>query len=609
MKTPKTQPKARSVILRQLIWRAGASMVVCCLLGQSLLAQKAALNQSPGPHYVGESIIVQVALTSYVGDEEVTAVYTGEDERIKVTGPTVGQSTNSYTQIVNGRYSQTTYTNYKFNFQVTSNSEDSIDVGPFILKIGDQETDLGSRTFRFEKLSSDPDLELDITMERDSIYVGEEVPLNIEWYYSGDMNELEYVFSKLEIRSPLFDEFEFKDFDTGKRNRLTLNSAAGQFEIEAEAEQYELKGKQAIKVSGSRMLVAERPGRYEDIISTCRTIRVTRWQRSFFGTNAADSRPAFAAAAPLSFTVKPLPVAGRPKSFSGAVGSGFSIDVTANRSVVRVGDPISLDVSIKGNGNVEKLSLPNFVGADALNEQQFQMPSELPAGSFADNIKQFKINLRVKDEGVTQIPALPFSWFDPKSESFETSYSKPIALQVMETEVATSADVFNPGRVNEEEKTNSPTQLAAKTMSFVGANLAIEKNATRLLASTGVATGWWVAISGYLLSAFAIAVAFLVRKRLHADPAVSELKNKVRGIRSQIASARKQSTKEAAQSISNALRQGLVLKPDRDRSIAENIIAECDNVQYAPNESEAAERLERLAKRALEEFDQIAREL
>lgn len=582
-------------------------LLVLLCIAQSASGQEATLRQSEGPHYVGEPVIVQVALSSYEGDEEVSASYAGDDDRIKVTGPTVSQGSRSMMSSFNGQFTSKVYKDYKFNFQVTSNVEEGIEVGPFKLKVGERETVVGSRFFRFEKVSTDPDQELKITLERDSIFVGEEMPLNIEWTFAGDLNELDYVFGNLDIRSPIFDDFQFKDLQEGKRNRLSINTAAGKLEIEADATQGELNGKRAIRVAASRMLIAERPGKYEDIVSSCRTKRVTRWKRDFFGSVAAAGlRPAFAVAEPISFTVKPLPLAGQPDNFTGAVGEGFSLEVSANRSVVRLGDPIALDISIRGNGNIEKLSLPNFAGGDALPDEQFQLPSELPAGTFNDNVKQFNINVRVKDQGVTQIPALPFSWFNPNTETYETTYSKPIALQVMETEVLRSEDVFT--AVPQKESDGDAPSIVAKSMSFVGANLAIEKNTSKLLASIGGTTVWYSA-SGYVLSAFAIVCGLLLRKRLNEDPTITSKRQTVRAIRERIQAANKQKPQEAAQSISEALRQAIIMQPNVDRIEADRIIAECENLRYAPDASDASDQVQALAKRATEEFERITKGL
>ena len=158
--------------------------------------------------------------------------------------------------------------------------------------------------------------------------------------------------------------------------------------------------------------------------------------------SSCATTPALAAGTPLSFEVKPIPLEGRPASFSGAVGSGFSIDVSANRSVVRVGDPISLTLSVPRRWQSgTACPCPHWRRTPGLSADLFQIPTEQVAGTFDGNAKQFKVNVRVKDQRVTQIPPIEFSWFDPVKEQFQTTQSKPIALQVMEAQVVSAADV------------------------------------------------------------------------------------------------------------------------------------------------------------------------
>jgi hypothetical protein len=136
--------------------------------------------------------------------------------------------------------------------------------------------------------------------------------------------------------------------------------------------------------------------------------------RSFFGeVTPRDTVPALAAAEPITLTVKPIPVAGRPPSFSGAVGEGFSIEVAANRSVVRVGDPISLTVALRGTGNLESLALPDLSLNEGFSSGDFQLPTEQPAGSWDGSVRQFQVTVRVRNTSVTQVPPWPFPGLTP----------------------------------------------------------------------------------------------------------------------------------------------------------------------------------------------------
>ena len=118
--------------------------------------------------------------------------------------------------------------------------------------------------------------------------------------------------------------------------------------------------------------------------------------------------------------------------------------------MVRVGDPITLALTLRGEGYLERIGLPSF-GTDAgetdgrLDPKQFRLPDDDVAGTLlADSDgKQFVITVRVLDESVTQIPPLAYSWFDPKERTFQTAHSDPIALQVLPTQVVSAQDVVS----------------------------------------------------------------------------------------------------------------------------------------------------------------------
>ena len=62
----------------------------------------------------------------------------------------------------------------------------------------------------------------------------------------------------------------------------------------------------------------------------------------------------------ISLKVKPLPDQGKPKDFNGAVGS-FNMDASIKTQHVKVGDPITLSMSVYGDGNIQTISEPLLV--------------------------------------------------------------------------------------------------------------------------------------------------------------------------------------------------------------------------------------------------------
>ena len=54
---------------------------------------------------------------------------------------------------------------------------------------------------------------------------------------------------------------------------------------------------------------------------------------------------------------KPLPEQGKPIDFKGAVGS-YNMEVSTKAQQVKVGDPITLSISVYGEGNIQTVSEP-----------------------------------------------------------------------------------------------------------------------------------------------------------------------------------------------------------------------------------------------------------
>ncbi len=283
-------------------------------------------------------------------------------------------------------------------------------------------------------------------------------------------------------------------------------------------------------------------------------------------------------------------MSGRPASFAGAVGRGFSLEVSANRSVVRLGDPISLTITIHGDGNLESVSLPPLGLQESLPDQLFQVPAEQATGILDGNQKQFHVNVRVKNPSVTQIPALAFSWFDPYQERFVTTTSKPIALQVMETQVISAADVVSSGKNSESPGANGSNQATSvsgsdpgsSAISFVGANLAIVQDPLQLLAQrSSLATGKTIVAACYLLALAIVAVCVVGRRRATMDKAAATKKKRLKALWMQVETAPQLPAKEAAEQLARALRDLLAEFSPPDRSSIDRLVARCDNIIYA----------------------------
>ena len=215
------------------------------------------------------------------------------------------------------------------------------------------------------------------------------------------------------------------------------------------------------------------------------------------------------------------------------------------------------------------------------------------------------MTVRVKNQSVEQIPPIAFSWFDPYQEQFDTAVTKPIALQVMETQVVSANDVItaqsNTAAAGEDGGDGQSQDSASEaTGSFVGANLAITTDPMQLLTSSSV---WHLSrlltISCYSLAVLLIVGSVVLRKRQNRDQAEISRKKRLRQLTHQLQRAGQLPTKEAAERVARLLRELLAEFEVKNRSEIDALIARCDNMIYATGDAAAADAAE-LADKAVE---------
>ncbi|MDX2047285.1 MAG: BatD family protein [Chitinophagaceae bacterium] len=133
---------------------------------------------------------------------------------------------------------------------------------------------------------------------------------------------------------------------------------------------------------------------------------------------------------PVSINVKPLPVAGRPGDYSGAVGR-FAVVTSLKQPSVHRNDVYNLEVVLKGSGNIPVISAPaiNWPASFEAYEPQIKEDVVKAVAPMAGE-KVFTIPFSPKQEGDFIIPAVEFSYFDPDSGRYKLAKSDTIKLTV-----------------------------------------------------------------------------------------------------------------------------------------------------------------------------------
>jgi len=135
--------------------------------------------------------------------------------------------------------------------------------------------------------------------------------------------------------------------------------------------------------------------------------------------------------------IKPLPESDKPDNFAGTVGR-FTMDVLAKPTEVKVGDPITLSINIRGKGNIQTIGEPVLAPGDEKDFKIYPAETDTTITDRGDGIKGEKLFSKVVEpqhENIDMIPAISFSYFDPELEKYMTITHNPIPIVVEHSEV------------------------------------------------------------------------------------------------------------------------------------------------------------------------------
>ena len=127
-----------------------------------------------------------------------------------------------------------------------------------------------------------------------------------------------------------------------------------------------------------------------------------------------------------------MPEAGKPENFSGAVGD-FSFAVTTSKTSLNASESFQAKVEVSGKGNLKlferpKLNLPGSLEVyDPEVEQSVSTNISGMQGKVWDSY-----TVVPQKKGKYPIPAISFSYFNPKEEKYNTLTSDEIVINVLD---------------------------------------------------------------------------------------------------------------------------------------------------------------------------------
>jgi len=211
---------------------------------------------------------------------------------------------------------------------------------------------------------------------------------------------------------------------------------------------------------------------------------------------------------PVPLTALPLPAAGQPRSFAGAVGN-FSMTTSVKPAMVEAGDPVTLTINITGRGNFDRVTAPQITDPDGWRTYP---PSATFNGDDDVGIsgtKTFQM-AAIPQTSKTASPALEWSYFDPVAAKYVTLTDQGAPIKVEGDVQAAAAPVIAQASPAPNAPTAAPAHQAAPDINYIRADSTGWGETFQPLYTNQV---FWAAQGGPLVALLAFVGVEVARKR------------------------------------------------------------------------------------------------
>jgi uncharacterized protein (UPF0333 family) len=143
--------------------------------------------------------------------------------------------------------------------------------------------------------------------------------------------------------------------------------------------------------------------------------------------------------------VKPLPQAGKPEGFQGAVGT-FAISASVDKSSLKANEALNYTLKISGSGNLKLIAAPEIEVAADIEKYDAKVNDQLnETMSGVSGSREFSYLMIPRHEGDYNLQPLKFSYFNPASQKYVTLTTSGFSLQVAKGDPGSNVTAFSSG--------------------------------------------------------------------------------------------------------------------------------------------------------------------
>lgn len=214
------------------------------------------------------------------------------------------------------------------------------------------------------------------------------------------------------------------------------------------------------------VLYPQKIGKLEiEPLSLSVAVSVPTNRRDIFGRILSKSANITVSAPIRTVDVKPLPDAGKPDYFSGAVGE-FDFKVTSTKDTLDAGEAFQLKLQVQGRGNLKLFELPKPNLPSTLEVYEPENSDKIRTNlAGMSGLKEDTYTVVPQFKGSYPIPPLSFTYFNPKTKSYEriTSQERVITVENGPTDTASAISDTNDTKQQQVVASNNQFQYIKTT--------------------------------------------------------------------------------------------------------------------------------------------------
>ena len=408
---------------------------LCCLavpISAQALSVQATLNVSTTEK--GVPFTLQISLE---GSDTPPLVELPSLDGVTIRQVSAGPSNSQSITIVNGQASRRVQRGFIIKYELTAFDVGQVEIPPIYLTVDGQrlKTDLLRVTIVKSQAIEEYLLNLESSVNR--AWVGQPITLRTTWMWKEGLGPRRILsFSHPVMLAGNLDVVVLPS--KGDLTEIEVNGAT----IMAAQKALRRDGKANEGLAFDMIVVPREPGRLDVPAATVsfEGIASFRTRRDVFGRTIRDWRRLVISSVPLELSVSPLPTVGRPDDFSGLVGV-FEIGVSASPITSKVGDPITLQMTVSGSGYLSSLAEIDVTHLESsgdfrvADQRVDRSTSQFPSSA------TYRTTVRALHESVVSIPSVRLSYFDPRRGLYAEAVSEPVALDVQSARQVTLRDI------------------------------------------------------------------------------------------------------------------------------------------------------------------------